>query len=25
VELVGQETEAVDGANVYIHYAKRTA
>jgi tRNA 2-thiouridine synthesizing protein A len=25
VELVGQETEAVDGANVYVHYVKRTA
>jgi len=25
VELMAQETEAVDGANVYIHYVKRTA
>lgn len=25
VELVGQETESVDGASVYVHYVKRTA
>jgi len=25
VELVGQETESADGANLYIHYVKRTA
>ncbi len=25
VELVGQETESTDGANVYVHYVKRTA
>jgi tRNA 2-thiouridine synthesizing protein A len=25
VELVGQETETVDGASVYVHYIKRTA
>ena len=25
VELVGQETEAAEGANVYVHYVKRTA
>jgi TusA-related sulfurtransferase len=25
VELVAQETETVDGANVYVHYVKRTA
>ena len=25
VELVTQETESVDGVNVYIHYVKRTA
>ncbi len=25
VELVGQEEESVDGANVYAHYVKRTA
>lgn len=24
VELVGQETESVDGATVYVHYVKRT-
>jgi TusA-related sulfurtransferase len=24
VELVAQETEAVDGANVYVHYVRRT-
>jgi tRNA 2-thiouridine synthesizing protein A len=23
VELLGQEEEAVDGANVYVHYVKR--
>ena len=25
VELLGQEEESVDGANVYVHYVKRTA
>jgi tRNA 2-thiouridine synthesizing protein A len=25
VELVGQEMESTDGANVYVHYVKRTA
>jgi TusA-related sulfurtransferase len=25
VELVAQETESTDGANVYVHYLKRTA
>ncbi len=25
LELVGQETETVDGANAYVHYVKRTA
>jgi TusA-related sulfurtransferase len=25
VDLVGQETESVDGASVYVHYMKRTA
>ncbi len=25
VELVAQETESVDGADVYTHYVKRTA
>jgi len=25
MELVGQETEAGEGANVYVHYVKRTA
>jgi TusA-related sulfurtransferase len=25
IELVGQETESVDGASVYTHYIKRTA
>ncbi len=25
VELLGQETEESNGANVYIHYVKRTA
>jgi len=25
VELIGQETESVDGANLYVHYVKRTA
>jgi TusA-related sulfurtransferase len=25
VELVGQETESMDGANVYVHFVKRTA
>jgi tRNA 2-thiouridine synthesizing protein A len=25
VELIGQETETVDGADVYIHYVKRTS
>jgi tRNA 2-thiouridine synthesizing protein A len=25
VELVGQETESIAGANVYAHYIKRTA
>lgn len=25
VELLGQETESVDGVNVYAHYVKRTA
>ncbi len=25
VELVGQETEDTDGANLYVHYVKRTA
>ena len=24
VELVAQETEVMDGANVYVHYVKRT-
>ncbi|HEX6881017.1 MAG TPA: sulfurtransferase TusA family protein [Terriglobales bacterium] len=24
IELVGQETEATDGKNTYIHYVKRT-
>jgi TusA-related sulfurtransferase len=24
VELVGQETESMEGANVYVHYVKRT-
>jgi tRNA 2-thiouridine synthesizing protein A len=24
IELVGQETESVDGASLYIHYIKRT-
>jgi TusA-related sulfurtransferase len=24
VELVAQETESVEGANVYVHYVKRT-
>ena len=23
VELLGQEEESVDGANVYVHYVKR--
>jgi TusA-related sulfurtransferase len=25
IELVGQETESIAGANVYTHYIKRTA
>jgi len=25
VELVGQGTESVDGASVYVHYVKRTS
>lgn len=25
VELLAQETESMDGANVYVHYVKRTA
>jgi len=25
VELVAQETESADGANLYVHYVKRTA
>ena len=25
VALVGQETESADGANLYVHYVKRTA
>ena len=25
VELLGQEEESVNGANVYVHYVKRTA
>ncbi len=25
VELVGQETESLDGANLYVHFVKRTA
>jgi TusA-related sulfurtransferase len=25
VELVGQETEQAEGANVYVHYLRRTA
>ncbi len=25
VELAGQETESLDGANVYVHYVKRIA
>ena len=25
VELIGQETESADGANLYVHYVKRTA
>ena len=25
VELMGQEEESVDGANVYVHYVKRIA
>jgi TusA-related sulfurtransferase len=25
IELVGQETESTEGANVYVHYVKRTA
>ena len=25
VELVAQETESTEGANVYVHYVKRTA
>lgn len=25
VELVAQETESADGANLYVHYIKRTA
>ena len=25
VELLGQEEESVDGANVYVHFVKRTA
>ena len=25
VELLAQEEESVDGANVYVHYVKRTA
>lgn len=25
VELVGQEEESLDGANVYVHYVRRTA
>lgn len=25
IQLIAQETETTDGANVYIHYVKRTA
>lgn len=25
VELVGQETETIDGKNIYVHYVKRTS
>jgi TusA-related sulfurtransferase len=25
VDLIGQETESADGANLYVHYVKRTA
>ena len=25
VELIGQETESMDGTNVYVHFVKRTA
>jgi TusA-related sulfurtransferase len=25
IELVAQDTETIDGANVYVHYVKRTA
>jgi tRNA 2-thiouridine synthesizing protein A len=25
VELVGQDTENADGANIYVHYVKRTS
>jgi tRNA 2-thiouridine synthesizing protein A len=25
IELVAQDTETIDGANVYVHYMKRTA
>jgi tRNA 2-thiouridine synthesizing protein A len=25
MELVGQETETIDGANVYVHFIRRTA
>ena len=25
VELIGQETETMDGTNVYVHFVKRTA
>jgi tRNA 2-thiouridine synthesizing protein A len=25
IELTGQETESADGADVYVHYIKRTA
>lgn len=25
VELLGQESESMDGANVYVHFVKRTA
>ena len=25
MELVGQETDSTEGANVYVHYVKRTA
>ena len=25
VELIGQETESTNGANIYVHYLRRTA